>query len=185
MKSVSELRGRAVPAYHGVGRPRPQLQGRGARSTPDKCIGCQLCYVACRDGAHQCIHMPGRTEAESRAAGHTHVPKDVPRPRRDGARRSPAPASRGSTRPSASAATCARSSARCRAASRWRSATGRAVRDLERPRREGHATTCPAASTRLSARGRKRRSDLAGARDGRARAKARSTAGRLRDAKKN
>jgi dihydropyrimidine dehydrogenase (NAD+) subunit PreA len=23
----------------------------------DKCIGCQLCYTACWDGAHQCIHM--------------------------------------------------------------------------------------------------------------------------------
>jgi dihydropyrimidine dehydrogenase (NAD+) subunit PreA len=23
----------------------------------EKCIGCQLCYTACWDGAHQCIHM--------------------------------------------------------------------------------------------------------------------------------
>jgi dihydropyrimidine dehydrogenase (NAD+) subunit PreA len=23
----------------------------------DKCIGCQLCYTACWDGAHQCIHL--------------------------------------------------------------------------------------------------------------------------------
>jgi dihydropyrimidine dehydrogenase (NAD+) subunit PreA len=23
----------------------------------DKCIGCELCYVACWDGAHQCIHL--------------------------------------------------------------------------------------------------------------------------------
>jgi len=22
----------------------------------EKCIGCQLCYIACLDGAHQCIH---------------------------------------------------------------------------------------------------------------------------------
>jgi dihydropyrimidine dehydrogenase (NAD+) subunit PreA len=27
----------------------------------DKCIGCQLCYTACWDGAHQCIHLD-RTE---------------------------------------------------------------------------------------------------------------------------
>ena len=30
------------------------------------------------DGAHQCIHLPGRTEAEARAAGHTHIPVHVP-----------------------------------------------------------------------------------------------------------
>jgi dihydropyrimidine dehydrogenase (NAD+) subunit PreA len=29
----------------------------------DKCIGCQLCYTACWDGAHQCIHMD-RTEGK-------------------------------------------------------------------------------------------------------------------------
>lgn len=25
---------------------------------PEKCIECQLCYIACWDGAHQCIHLP-------------------------------------------------------------------------------------------------------------------------------
>jgi Pyruvate/2-oxoacid:ferredoxin oxidoreductase delta subunit len=29
---------------------------RWRRSTPTACIGCQLCMVACHDGAHQCIH---------------------------------------------------------------------------------------------------------------------------------
>jgi dihydropyrimidine dehydrogenase (NAD+) subunit PreA len=28
-----------------------------ARIDREKCIGCQLCYVACEDGAHQCIHV--------------------------------------------------------------------------------------------------------------------------------
>jgi dihydropyrimidine dehydrogenase (NAD+) subunit PreA len=49
-----------------------------ARIDPDTCIGCQLCYTACWDGAHQCIHLdrvsgngaghraPAQVEAESR-----------------------------------------------------------------------------------------------------------------------
>ena len=31
-----------------------------ARINRDKCIGCDLCYIACWDGAHQCIHLEGR-----------------------------------------------------------------------------------------------------------------------------
>ena len=44
-----------------------------ARIDPDKCIGCDLCYIACWDGAHQCIHrgsdrpVPETVEAASRA----------------------------------------------------------------------------------------------------------------------
>ncbi len=42
---------------------------------PEKCIGCDLCYVACWDGAHQCIHVdrlgpalpPALVEAASRS----------------------------------------------------------------------------------------------------------------------
>jgi dihydropyrimidine dehydrogenase (NAD+) subunit PreA len=49
-----------------------------ARINPDTCIGCQLCYTACWDGAHQCIHLdrvsqngaghrtPAQVEADSR-----------------------------------------------------------------------------------------------------------------------
>jgi dihydropyrimidine dehydrogenase (NAD+) subunit PreA len=49
-----------------------------ARIDPELCIGCQLCYTACWDGAHQCIHLdrvsangaghrtPAQVEAESR-----------------------------------------------------------------------------------------------------------------------
>ena len=28
---------------------------------PEKCIGCDLCYIACWDGAHQCIHLDRTT----------------------------------------------------------------------------------------------------------------------------
>jgi dihydropyrimidine dehydrogenase (NAD+) subunit PreA len=43
-----------------------------ARINRDKCIGCDLCYVACWDGAHQCIHLdghvpPATVDAASRA----------------------------------------------------------------------------------------------------------------------
>jgi dihydropyrimidine dehydrogenase (NAD+) subunit PreA len=77
MKSVMELRGRAVPAYQEWGDLDLSYK-LVAKINPDKCIGCQLCYTACMDGSHQCIHVPGRTEEESRRAGHTHIPKDIP-----------------------------------------------------------------------------------------------------------
>jgi dihydropyrimidine dehydrogenase (NAD+) subunit PreA len=43
-----------------------------ARIHPELCIGCGLCYIACWDGAHQCIHIEGAGTpehliAESRA----------------------------------------------------------------------------------------------------------------------
>ncbi len=77
MKSVSELRGLAVPQYKEWGDL--DLSFRVVADIDEqKCIGCQLCYAACMDGAHQCIHIPGRTEAESRAAGHVYMPKEIP-----------------------------------------------------------------------------------------------------------
>jgi dihydropyrimidine dehydrogenase (NAD+) subunit PreA len=67
MARVSDLVGRAVPAfkewgdldlnYHVVAEIREDL-----------CIGCQLCYVACHDGAHQCIHLPGTAPIEGNVA---------------------------------------------------------------------------------------------------------------------
>jgi dihydropyrimidine dehydrogenase (NAD+) subunit PreA len=36
-----------------------------ARINRDKCIGCDLCYIACWDGAHQCIHIEGHARPET------------------------------------------------------------------------------------------------------------------------
>jgi dihydropyrimidine dehydrogenase (NAD+) subunit PreA len=33
-----------------------------AKIHAEKCIGCELCYIACWDGAHQCIHVEPRPE---------------------------------------------------------------------------------------------------------------------------
>jgi dihydropyrimidine dehydrogenase (NAD+) subunit PreA len=39
-----------------------------ARIHPELCIGCQLCYIACWDGAHQCIHVDGFAKPEDALA---------------------------------------------------------------------------------------------------------------------
>jgi dihydropyrimidine dehydrogenase (NAD+) subunit PreA len=39
-----------------------------ARIHPELCIGCQLCYIACWDGAHQCIHVDGHAVPEQAVA---------------------------------------------------------------------------------------------------------------------
>jgi dihydropyrimidine dehydrogenase (NAD+) subunit PreA len=65
MKSVAELRGRALPSVKRW--EELNLNYRVIASVdPQKCIGCGLCYVACDDGAHQAIGARpdgrGRTE---------------------------------------------------------------------------------------------------------------------------
>jgi dihydropyrimidine dehydrogenase (NAD+) subunit PreA len=71
MKSVNELRGKALGAYTEWGDLDLNYKVVAA-STRDKCIGCDLCYVACMDGAHQCIHLPvaARPSAQGRAHAH-------------------------------------------------------------------------------------------------------------------
>ena len=92
--------------------------GSSPTSIERKCIGCQLCYVACMDGAHQCIHLPGRTRGAG-AGGRAHAHPGA-RARAGGHGAGRAAWTRvcpSWTRTSASAATSARWCARWRAAS--------------------------------------------------------------------
>ncbi len=58
MRSVNELVGAAVPGFREWGDLDLNYHVV-AKIDATKCIGCQLCHVACHDGAHQCIHQPG------------------------------------------------------------------------------------------------------------------------------
>ncbi len=78
MKSVGELVGRAVPGFREWGELDLNYHVV-AEIDEDTCIGCQLCHVACHDGAHQCIHLPG----EPVIAGHT-APRAAEAARRAG-----------------------------------------------------------------------------------------------------
>ena len=54
LKSVAELRGRALPSFMSWGDL--DLNAKVvAKIDASTCIGCQLCVTACQDGAHQCI----------------------------------------------------------------------------------------------------------------------------------
>ena len=56
MKSVNELIGKAVPTLQ-KWETLDLNYKRIARIDYDKCIGCNLCYIACEDGAHQAIAL--------------------------------------------------------------------------------------------------------------------------------
>lgn len=55
LSSVKELVGRAVPGFLDWGELDLNYKVV-AKIDAEKCIGCNLCYIACLDGAHQCIH---------------------------------------------------------------------------------------------------------------------------------
>ena len=56
MKSVNELIGKAVPTLQ-KWETLDLNYKRIAKIDYDKCIGCNLCYIACEDGAHQAIAL--------------------------------------------------------------------------------------------------------------------------------
>jgi dihydropyrimidine dehydrogenase (NAD+) subunit PreA len=66
MRSVSELVGQAARRVTDWAELDLRYKVR-ADIDPDTCVGCQVCYVSCRDGGHCAIHLPG----EALAAGHS------------------------------------------------------------------------------------------------------------------
>src|ERR1700735_483567 len=72
--SIEDFRGRAVPNVKDWGdldlnyKIVAELNSR-------LCIGCQLCYVACEDGAHQCIEPYKSAEKKNENGFGVHVPR--------------------------------------------------------------------------------------------------------------
>jgi dihydropyrimidine dehydrogenase (NAD+) subunit PreA len=69
-----------------VGKSVPRIEDWGnldlnyrivAKIDREKCIGCNLCYIACEDGAHQCIRVEERPVGDLRN-GHSAASKHVP-----------------------------------------------------------------------------------------------------------
>jgi len=56
MASVNELRGRALESIRRWEHLDLNYK-RIAKIDYDQCIGCNMCYIACEDGAHQCIDL--------------------------------------------------------------------------------------------------------------------------------
>ncbi len=78
MKSVNDLRGRAVDGYKEWGDLDLNYKVV-AQIDPATCIGCQLCVVACDDGAHQCI-FTGREPKKRPDHAHSIGPARPPAP---------------------------------------------------------------------------------------------------------
>lgn len=57
MSSLTQLRGAAIKQFKDWGDLDMNYQVK-AVIDEKKCIGCQLCFVACRDGSHYCIDLP-------------------------------------------------------------------------------------------------------------------------------
>ena len=67
MSSVRDLVGSAAGRVTDWGKLDLSYKVR-ADIDPDTCIGCQVCYVSCRDGGHSAIHLPGEPLQEGHVA---------------------------------------------------------------------------------------------------------------------
>jgi len=75
-RSIEDFRGRALPNVMDWGDLDLNYK-IVAKIDSGLCIGCQLCYVACEDGAHQCIE-PYRSAAKKNDNGFgVHVPRII------------------------------------------------------------------------------------------------------------
>jgi dihydropyrimidine dehydrogenase (NAD+) subunit PreA len=66
-RTVEDFRGLSVPKLTDWGHLDLNFK-IVARIDAAKCIGCDLCYIACWDGAHQCIHIDGFKNPEELVA---------------------------------------------------------------------------------------------------------------------
>jgi dihydropyrimidine dehydrogenase (NAD+) subunit PreA len=58
-RTIEDFRGRSLPNVTDWKNLNYKIV---AKIHAEKCIGCDLCYIACEDGAHQCIHIDPRHE---------------------------------------------------------------------------------------------------------------------------
>jgi dihydropyrimidine dehydrogenase (NAD+) subunit PreA len=87
-KSIEDFRGRAVTAVTDWGNLDLNYK-IVARIDPQLCIGCQLCYVACQDTAHQCIYV-GDAAGNGDGHGHDMAAAGTPKGGSDSAGHAPA-----------------------------------------------------------------------------------------------
>jgi len=60
-QTIDQMTGKALPQMKTWENLNLEYQVK-ARIDEEKCIGCQLCYIACEDGAHQAIRLVGNGE---------------------------------------------------------------------------------------------------------------------------
>jgi len=75
-RTIDDFRGRALPNVKDWGDLDLNYKVV-AKINEQLCIGCQLCYVACEDGAHQCIEPYKVAEKKNTGGFGVHVPRII------------------------------------------------------------------------------------------------------------